>query len=171
MNAAEAFLEDTFSAHILAAACQILGVPPSHLWEKAATIPDTFHTVKRLAEEIANTFVHINEIGRQNHQYPDEVLCRTKDTISLLCIWKEYHDATREGDGERVVRVWKYLLLIFRRMKFSNYAKEAATFLTQLFYMTSPRLQAEFKHSRFVNVTGGAGHNIPCDLHMEHLNR
>ena len=25
--------------------------------------------------------------------------------------------------------------------------------------------------SRFVNSRGGVGHNISCDLHMEHLNR
>ena len=110
-------------------------------------------------------------MGRQEYHCPDEILSRTKDTISLMCIWKEYHDATKEGDSERVVRVWKYLLLIFRRMKFSNYAKEAVTFLSQLNYMASPRLKSELIHSRFVNVTGGVGCNIPCDLHMEHLNR
>ena len=37
--------------------------------------------------------------------------------------------------------------------------------------MASPRLQLEFMYSRFVNIQGRAGHNIPCDLHMEHLNR
>ena len=25
--------------------------------------------------------------------------------------------------------------------------------------------------SRFINTRGGKGNNIPCDLHMEHLNR
>ncbi len=35
----------------------------------------------------------------------------------------------------------------------------------------SPRQSAELLWSRFINYRGILGHNIPNDLHMEHLNR
>ena len=35
----------------------------------------------------------------------------------------------------------------------------------------SPRQAAELIWSHFINTHGKPGHNIPNDLHMEHLNR
>lgn len=35
----------------------------------------------------------------------------------------------------------------------------------------SPRKLSELMWSRTINTHGKAGHNVPCDLHMEHLNR
>ena len=43
--------------------------------------------------------------------------------------------------------------------------------LYQQSYALSPRLSAELLWSRFINVHGRPGENIPADLHMEHLNR
>ena len=51
-----------------------------------------------------------------------------------------------------------------------NYSKEAFNLLTQLLVL-SPRQAHQVTWSRFVNVRGWTGHNISCDLHMEHLNR
>ncbi len=34
--------------------------------------------------------------------------------LSLALFMFEFNDAIKEGDGERVYRVWKYLVLIFR---------------------------------------------------------
>lgn len=36
--------------------------------------------------------------------------------------------------------------------------------------LLSPHLAEQLMWSRFVNVHGLPGHNISCDLHMEHLN-
>ena len=43
--------------------------------------------------------------------------------------------------------------------------------LGQSQYRLSPRLSAELLWSRFVNIHGLPGRNIPSDLQMEHLNR
>lgn len=52
-----------------------------------------------------------------------------------------------------------------------NYAAKTLTLLSQ-YHLTLPRNLAEqLKWSRCVNVHGLPGHNISCDLHMEHLNR
>ena len=53
----------------------------------------------------------------------------------------------------------------------TNYSCEVLNMLFQQSYALSPRLSAEFLWSRFINVHGCPGKNIPADLHMEHLNR
>ena len=76
-----------------------------------------------------------------------------------------------ERDDDRDMIIWKYLLLLFKASKRTNYAIEALTLLAQYYLILPPRLAEQLKWSRFVNVHGIPGHNISCDLHMEHLNR
>ena len=52
-----------------------------------------------------------------------------------------------------------------------NYSIEALFLLAQYHLFLSPRLAQELIWSRFVNTQGWPGRNIPCDLHMEHINR
>lgn len=83
----------------------------------------------------------------------------------------DYYDAIKEGDGERVMRLWKYLMLEFRVTGHRNYAKEAELVLMSFHSTSSERVAAQMMTSRFVNTKGRVGCNIPCDLHLEHLNR
>ena len=46
---------------------------------------------------------------------------------------------------------------------------EAFHLLAQYHIVLPPRLAEGVKWSRFVNTCGLPGHNISCDLHMEHL--
>ena len=82
----------------------------------------------------------------------------------------EFRDAIHEGDGNRILRVWKFLLLHFRYAGRKKYALEAFHQLAAD-SVVSPRLAAQMKWSRVVNTRGGAGNNLPVDLFMEHLNR
>lgn len=43
--------------------------------------------------------------------------------------------------------------------------------LVQYYYLFTPRLAEQLIWVHFINTQGGLGHNIPADLHMEHLNR
>ena len=76
------------------------------------------------------------------------------EVLSLGMVWHNYYDAIMEGDGDRVMRIWKYLMVIFKETGHRN-----------------KRVALQVMTSRFVNTKGRAGCNIPCDLHMEHLNR
>ena len=42
--------------------------------------------------------------------------------------------------------------------------------LYQFYYQLPQRQATQLLYSRFVNVSGLPGHNIPTDLHLEHLN-
>ena len=101
----------------------------------------------------------------------DNVYNYACEVLSLGLLYLEYKDAIREGDGERVMKIWKYLLLLFKASGRTNYSIEALTLLSQYYLILPSRLAEQLKWSRFVNTTGLPGHNISCDLHMEHLNR
>lgn len=83
----------------------------------------------------------------------------------------EYSDAIREGDGERVLRCWQYLLPLFKSSGRKNYSVEVLNMLCQYKYEFTPRQAQELIWSRFINTHGAPGRNIPEDLHQEHLNR
>ena len=91
--------------------------------------------------------------------------------MSLGLFWYNYLDAIREGDGSRVMNIWKFLLIIFKKSARRNYAKEAAIMLIQYHCLFSERKAAQVRSSRFINTVGRTGCNIACDLFMEHLNR
>ena len=159
MKATEDFFLMVLKAHVLSAAYTILHNSTN------------LHTTVSLAEAIVEKFVDI-EIADvlptvsndRIHEYACEVL-------TLLLIWHNFYDATKEGDGDRLMLVWKLLLLIFKATNRRNYSKEAAILLLQKESLLPKRQAAQLVWSRFVNVRGIPGHNIPTDLHMEHLNR
>lgn len=83
----------------------------------------------------------------------------------------EFIDAIREGDGSRILRCWKAMLIYFQFGRHSNYAKEAIMLQAQVNASASPHVAAQITWSRVVNSRGGLGNNIPVDLYNEHLNR
>lgn len=83
----------------------------------------------------------------------------------------ELRDAVREGDGLRVVRCWKFMLLYWRYAGHTKYALEALRLLGAVNGTATLRTAEEITWCRFVNSRGGPGNNIPVDLFMEHLNR
>ena len=83
----------------------------------------------------------------------------------------ELRYAIHEGDGDRIIRAWKFMLLNFRFGRHTNYALEAFQLQTMLNATATPTVAHQLKWSRVVNVHGGTGCNIPVDLHNEHLNR
>ena len=92
------------------------------------------------------------------------------DILSLGLLWHGFKDATKEGDGDRVILYYKFLLPIFRSLKRRNYCIKAFRLLAQTVVL-SPHKVADIKWNRTINVHGKSGKNIPVDLHMEHLNR
>ena len=98
----------------------------------------------------------------------DRVHMYACEVISLCLLYSEFKDSIREGDGDRVLRCWKFFLPIFKVDRKSNYAIEAVTFIAEGSFLFPPRLRQQLLWSRFINTSGKCGGNIP---HMEHLNR
>lgn len=95
----------------------------------------------------------------------DAVCTHSVELLSMGLLYLHFRDAIKEGDGDRVLRSWRYFLPMLVKTGRKNYVKEALLFLCSVMFVPSP-----LSH-RFVNTKGGAGHNIPADLHNEHLHR
>lgn len=52
------------------------------------------------------------------------VLLYAREVLTLGLFYMEFHDAIREGDGERIIRCWRYLLLLFNVSHCTNYSVE-----------------------------------------------
>jgi len=95
------------------------------------------------------------------------VLSYANEIFSLGLLYLEYIDSIKEGDGDRILRCWRYMLLLF---KASNKTKFSYSLLAHYQYLFSERMCKQLLWSRTVNVHGKPGKNIPMALHMEHLN-
>lgn len=178
MNASTDFLVTVLKGHYIAAACNILGL------EKADSpipgVPD--HKKSSLQEQQAFMFKIAGQVVDQCGLV-DEAVLFEKETnprdgvysyTRVLChcfsLALEFMDAWSEGDGDRICRCWKIFMLHFRSGTNTKYALQALHLQFQLLQL-SPSVSHQLKWGRFVNYRGGAGNNIPCDLHNEHVNR
>ena len=57
-----------------------------------------------------------------------------KDTLVLGLLLMEFNDSIREGDGDRIIRCWKFFLPLFKSTKCTNYSIEAVTLLAQYYF-------------------------------------
>lgn len=70
-----------------------------------------------------------------------------------------------------IIRCWKLFLPHFKVAGCTKYSLEALKLHMQTNIIFSPNLAHQVTWNRFVNVRGGAGNNIPCDLFNEHVNK
>ena len=184
-NACDDFIMLIVTCHILTASLKVLDMTslndtpllsllqsefdtePQNLW--MLTDSERKEVLKRITEKIVDRFISF-QFHTNVHKCTDDVHEYSKQLLGLGCFYMEYSDAIREGDGDRVLRCWWYLLAIFKSSGRKNYSIEALNMLYQYKYQLTPRQSAELLWSRFINVHGLRGRNIPFDLHLEHLN-
>ena len=70
----------------------------------------------------------------------DSVFNYACEVMTLGLLWNCYHDAIQEGDGDRVMLIWKFLLLVFKASHQKKYSVEAAVLFLQHQYFLSPRM-------------------------------
>ena len=146
-------------AHIAAAA------------QKCKTFCDDSDDCSTVANQIVKQFIPINHSEELlSSPINDSRFNYATDVLTMCLLWHGFHDAVKEGDGDRIIMYWRVLLPVFQQKGHYNYAKEALMLLAQTHFL-SKRKVMELKWSHTVNTTGRDGCNIPCDLHMEHLNR
>ena len=142
---------------------------PQNMWMHSTN--DRKHILKSVCEKVVDRFILFQFNTAEGKLNEDRIQQYGKNFLSLGCFYLEYCDAIQEGDGERVLRCWRYLLPIFVSSGRKNYSIEALNVLYQYQYKFNPRQSARLIWNRFINVHGLRGRNIPCDLHLEHLNR
>lgn len=180
VSACEDFFLLVLDAHICVAAMKqfnmssLEGEPSSTLFPDGCTdlTPEERWKLMSLAiEELINTFVDISYLPESSKKDSDHVLAYAKELLSLGLLLMEFIDSIREGDGERILRCWRFFLPLFKACGRKNYAVEAFNFLFQYEYVFTPRMKEQLLWDRTVNIHGKPGKNVAMDLHMEHINR
>ncbi len=183
VNASEDFMEVIVNGHILAAVMSYLGMSSIHdrpspsivshdVWMESDDVRRL--VLHSIAEHVISQHVDLaTSFKDPSHSGSDkgtayEYAC---ELLTLGLVIFDFKDAIREGDGDQVLLLWKYMLILFKATGRKNYAIEALTLLSQYHILLPCNLAEQLKWSRFINVRGLPGHNISCDLHMEHLNR
>ena len=185
MNATEDFLKSVLNAHVVAAALTFFGMdkttdePTQYRWDSSTmkTKEGKWMYLSKAIGEFTDKYIMPTlEFGIESSscdkvKEEDGIYNYTTALMTDCLVVEEFSDAIREGDGERVFQMWKFLLLYFRAAHRTKYALEALTLLVQVQALLPPRLAYQVKWNRFVNTRGKQGCNIPCDLEMEHQNR
>ena len=181
MNACEDFFVSVVEAHILAVTMSYFNMsslednPVSILFANDCHKLEFTkrHTIPFLEiGNIINEFVDISfDNSTSRPEDNDKVVSYACDILSLGLLYIEFVDGIRQGNGDRIMRCWKYFLLYFKSSNHTNYSIEAFILLATVSLLISPRMAVHLKCNRTVNIHGRQGKNIPCDLYMEHLNR
>lgn len=155
MNACEDFFETVVKAHVLACALNLLGmsdvgdVPTQFITSEDVWMLDNMErrqiladTAMQIVEDNVDLSIHFFSDGISGNTAPpaDSVYSYACEVLSLGLFYFEFRDCIKEGDGDRDMIVWQYLLLLFRASKRTNYAIEALTLLSQYYLILPPRL-------------------------------
>lgn len=94
----------------------------------------------------------------------------TEARLGFGFLLADMQDAVKEGDGERLLRLYTYALLLYKAYGHTQYAFSTLLLTVQVNFTLSPRLAHSLTWNRFWNGRGGKGRNISLDLHLEHMN-
>ena len=77
-------------------------------------------------------------------------------------------NAVKEGDGERIMRHWRYDFVYFSINRHHNYRLLSMSFrlIAQVYALLTPRMAARVIHNRTVNIHGGPFHGDVCDQNL-----
>ena len=173
--ACEDFMLTVTEAHILASAMELFEMetltdsPSKQFFPDGSTELDSlqrrnilFLAIEQLVEKYVDLSIPEKKPTKQQRQRSkqnphDGIFEYAKDTLTMGLLLMEFIDAVREGDGDRIIRVWKFLLPIFKSTGRTNYSVEAFNLLAQYFYLFSPRMAAQLAWSRTINTHGRQG--------------
>lgn len=113
-------------------------------------------------------------VSGQNHQYGqkvDGVKRYSKNALTLCYLAKDFLDARKRGDGERICRLYKHMLPLFKLDGRTKYANQSLHLISQLTFLLPPALAHQIKWNRFVNNKGLPDSNIELDRELEHRNK
>ena len=175
MHACQDALLTVFKGHIVAATCIELGMegPDAELPTSAlAGHSKDSDLIAQVAGRVVRKYTIVPEaiLGELCKDSRDGVYNYARILCHFVALVSEFIDAWSEGDGERVLRCWKIFMLHFHAERRTKYALEALRLQFQLATLP-PYLVHQLTLERFANTHGGLGHNIPCDLHNEHINK
>ena len=168
VNAAKDFQDIVTTGHILTAVMTYLemtslddtpseAIVSSEVWMEDDNVRRNI--LEDISSHIVNTHIDLTTAFKQPQDKTGAgtVYDYACEALGLGLLIMDFKDAVREGDGDRIMSLWKYLLLLFKASGRKNYAIEALTLLSQYSIILPPNLAEQLKWSRFVNMHGHPG--------------
>lgn len=108
-----------------------------------------------------------------NEEDRDDMLSYQKALLEYGMLILNFWDAISEGDGDRVIRCWKFFLLYLKHQggAANKYALEALYLMFQIYALLSPQAAHRLIWNRSAKNKPGASGNIPLDLLLEFFNK
>lgn len=102
----------------------------------------------------------------------DDMLSYQKALLEYGMLVLNFWDAIAEGDGERILRCWKFFLMYLKHQGGSatKYSLEALYLIFQVYALLSPQAAHRLIWNRGVKIRI-SGVNIPLDLCLEFFNK
>jgi hypothetical protein len=88
-------------------------------------------------------------------------------TLGLMLL--NCDDAIREGDGSRIIDMYKWWLLIWKKQESTKYSLASLLIQVQVLCMLSEQDAHRLIWNRTVNRKGGKGKRVAMDFHMENM--
>lgn len=110
-------------------------------------------------------------VESQASQNTDGVFNYHSGFLKLALLERDFQDSIKEGDGQRIVRLWKFKMLHFKQAGRNKYSLEALKLLLDIHALQSSSVGHRLMWNRTINAGGGAGNNIALDLNCEHFVR
>nr|XP_054763564.1 uncharacterized protein LOC129270188 [Lytechinus pictus] len=152
-------------------------LPKSHdmqLTDKAYHCPKcnkTYATRKGLVNHERNTCHDTPKPPTAAAPQQDSVVNYTKCALGMGMLALDFTDARQLGDGGRIIRLYKFLLLHCKAGNKPKYSFQILRLLAQVQCLLTPRLAYELIWNRTLNTKGKADTNTELDRAMEHHNR
>ena len=131
------------------------------------------HYLNKCVTTLVNQFAlhHAQPLSETAYNSIDGIFDYACSVIGLGQMARNFSDATKEGDGDRLIRCWKFFMLHFKANGRPKYAVEAFNLPAQINATLTPQMSHMLVYNRTCNFQGGEGSNISLDLHNEHINR
>ena len=110
----------------------------------------TYTTQRGLKTHMKNVHSGIQQPAQQTKglSQQKDALTNYSTALSLGMLAYDFNDARQMGDGDRIIRLHKFLLLYFKAAKKPKYSYQVLRLLGQINCFLSPRLAYELKWNR-----------------------
>ena len=174
VDAFQDFLLSVGRAYLVAAFTEHFGMdstnqPAKHIPPEDMTRTSQEQYFQQTFGSFVDRYVLHDNLEEIQSDPEDKVMNYGLSVIEFVVLVMQMIDTVHEGDGDRLVVIVKYLLLMFKaKSNYSKYAIETMRFITQVKCTLTAQMAARVLNDRFVNLSGKSGHNMETDIAMEH---
>ena len=138
------------------------------------------HFCGKFYKKLATLRKHMSKAHPDLQVHKSKPTCTSKEdhvrnysinALALCLLARNYEDARKHGDGLRIIRLIKFMMLLFKIDGKTKYSFHTLHHLAQVTFLLPPKLAHDIIWKRFVNNKGRVDTNVEMDRGLEHHNR